>query len=107
MNTIRTYIKKDTAYKNMLSLDEIYELPDTRWNEEELINALQNRSIVELIYKLPFIYKEVLALYYCEDIKVEQIAAILKEPVGTIKSKLHRGRNMLKAMILEEGIIDG
>lgn len=53
---------------------------------------------------MPSLYREVMILYYCEDLKVEDIGIVLNEPSGTIKSKLHRGRNILKTMLVKEEI---
>lgn len=44
-------------------------------------------------------YREVLYLHYLEGYKVDEIAAILGTKSGTVKSLLHRGRNLLKAEI--------
>ena len=100
INTIRTHGKKNTTEKDTLSIDYLEELPDDAWDEDKLIEEIQNSSIMSLIQRLPDRYKEVLILYYYQDLKVEDICYIVNEPAGTIKSKLHRGRNMLKDMLL-------
>ncbi len=41
-------------------------------------------------------YREVISLYYLDDIPVKEIAALLEKPENTIKSLLHRGRAELK-----------
>ena len=41
-------------------------------------------------------------LYYIEGYDVKQIAAILRIPPGTVKSRLNRGRNQLKTICREE-----
>lgn len=92
---------------DMLSVDYMEDLPDDDWDEEKLIEGLQNSSVISLIQRLPDKYKEVLILYYYQDLKVEDICSIINEPQGTIKSKLHRGRNMLKDMLLKEGVSNG
>lgn len=107
INTIRTYAKKDKALGNALPIDYIEDVPDDTWDENELIEALQNTRVISLIQRLPEKYKEILILYYYQDLKVEDICSVLNEPSGTIKSKLHRGRNMLKEMLLKEGVCDG
>ena len=44
-------------------------------------------------------YREVLTLYYFQDMTVTQIAEILEESVNTVKSRLLRGREKLKNML--------
>ena len=41
-------------------------------------------------------------LYYLEGFDIGQIAAVLRIPRGTLKSRLHRGRDRLKAICREE-----
>lgn len=106
INTIRTYAK-DRTIADTLSVDHMEDIPDDAWDEEKLVEGLQNSSVISLIQRLPDKYKEVLVLYYYQDLKVEDICSVLNEPSGTIKSKLHRGRNMLKEMLLKEGVSNG
>ena len=41
-------------------------------------------------------------LYYLEGFDIEQIAAVLRIPRGTVKSRLHRGRDQLRTICREE-----
>ena len=41
-------------------------------------------------------------LYYLEGFDIEQIAAVLRIPQGTVKSRLHRGRDQLRTICREE-----
>ncbi|MFF2092661.1 RNA polymerase sigma factor [Paenibacillus sp. NPDC058174] len=59
-------------------------------------------TIQSAIMGLPFRYREVIVLHYYQDMTIADIAATLHEPEGTIKSKLQRGRKLLKAG-LEKG----
>lgn len=52
--------------------------------------------------KLSFKYKQVLVLFYFDDLSIKEISVILDEKEGTIKSKLSRGRNLLK-VTMEKG----
>ncbi len=46
--------------------------------------------------KLPAIYREVLALRFQEDMKLEEIAAVTSAPLSTVKSRLRRGLEALR-----------
>ena len=100
-------ILTEPTIADTLSVDHMEDIPDDAWDEEKLVEGLQNSSVISLIQRLPDKYKEVLVLYYYQDLKVEDICSVLNEPSGTIKSKLHRGRNMLKEMLLKEGVSNG
>ena len=41
-------------------------------------------------------------LYYLEGFDIGQIAAVLRIPRGTVKSRLHRGRDQLRTICREE-----
>lgn len=65
-------------------------------------DAIQ-RSELDALHKavalLPMKFREVLALRYFEDMQLEEIAAIIRRPKGTVKSRLARGLKMLQAQM--------
>jgi RNA polymerase sigma factor (sigma-70 family) len=50
--------------------------------------------------------RDVLLLYAWADLSYEEIAAALNVPVGTVRSRLHRGRERLRAALTEGGSDD-
>lgn len=54
------------------------------------------------MFKLPQKYRTVIHLHYYEGYHIEEIANIMKVSSGTVKSQLHRGREMLKNLLTEE-----
>ena len=48
------------------------------------------------VAKLPEIYRIVIYLFYYEELSIVRIAEVLQEKESTIKSRLHRAREMLK-----------
>lgn len=53
------------------------------------------KDIERNIHQLPNIYKDPFLLYY-EGYRYNEIAGIYKEPLGTIKSRIHFARKLLK-----------
>ena len=45
------------------------------------------------------LYKEVIILRFLKEMEYEMIADILKIPVGTVKSRISRGRSQIKEII--------
>jgi RNA polymerase sigma-70 factor (ECF subfamily) len=56
------------------------------------------RAMVEL----PLIFREVLTLRFEEEMKLEEIAAFLKVPLSTVKSRLRRGLDSLRTTLQEQ-----
>jgi RNA polymerase sigma factor (sigma-70 family) len=53
--------------------------------------------------RVSLVHREVLTLFFLQDLSLEEIAAVLEIPVGTVKSRLHHAKRMLKAVLEEEG----
>lgn len=64
--------------------------------EEKMVRKDLSRKIRDSIMQLSLIYREVIILHYFEDLKVSEIAQVLQQPEGTVKSKLSRGREALE-----------
>lgn len=75
--------------------------------EDIVIDKIDNKIIYKELEKLPHIYKEVLILFYFEDQSIKGISEILEEKEGTIKSRLSRGRIILRDAILKGGEFSG
>ena len=73
------------------SREELIELP--------YYDEYKNDDIIEAVMKLPLKYREVIHLFYYEDYSTAQIAEIVNKKESTIRSLLHRGRNILKKML--------
>lgn len=52
--------------------------------------------------RLPESERLVLSLFYLEDLKINEIAAVLSVPAGTVKSRLNRARNTLREQMSGE-----
>ncbi|KAA9041802.1 RNA polymerase sigma factor [Ginsengibacter hankyongi] len=61
-------------------------------------SKLRLKEIQTAVYHLPSIFKEPFLLYF-DGYKYHEIAGILSEPLGTIKSRIHFARKLLKKQI--------
>jgi RNA polymerase sigma factor (sigma-70 family) len=64
----------------------------------ESIATLNMKEVQEAIHKLPEIFRNPFLLYF-DGYKYHEIADMLKEPLGTIKSRIHFARKLLKTQI--------
>jgi RNA polymerase sigma-70 factor (ECF subfamily) len=71
--------------------------------ETQVIKQCKEQAVSRCLQSLPVKYRDVLVLYYVEDFSVAEISAILDEPEGTVKSKMSRGRNLLKEKLTAGG----
>ncbi len=70
--------------------------------EAQLLLDFQNQSLSESIQKLDYKYREVIILYYFNELKISEIAVLLAIAESTVKTRLKRGRSNLKD-IFEKG----
>lgn len=73
--------------------DELVEMP--------YYDNYKNDDVIEAVMKLPLKYREVIHLFYYEDYTTAQIAEIINKKESTVRSLLHRGRNILKDALKE------
>ena len=76
------------------SVEELCELPAP--------DAAPRRELAEAVRALPGRYREVIVLYYYEDMKLREIAALLRLPVPSVSTRLRRARAQLARMLSEE-----
>lgn len=61
-----------------------------------------DRALAIGMASLPIVEREVLTLFYLEELSMADIAAALGIPVGTVKSRLFRARTLLRKHIVQE-----
>jgi len=64
------------------------------------VSNIQMKEIETAIHHLPAIFRNPFVLY-CEGYKYNEIAGYMQEPLGTIKSRIHFARKLLKAKIAQ------
>ncbi len=70
--------------------------------QEKSVYARERREILdECIALLPPNEAAVVALFYLEELSYEEISDVLKVPIGTASTALHRGRQRLGEMLRE------
>jgi len=75
--------------------------PDCITPEKSVIDGETSEEIWRALSMLPLIYRQVIDLYYMQELKVREIADVLDVSEGTIKSRLARARERLKDLLNE------
>ena len=64
-------------------------------------------ALVAALKQLPEEQRQALVLHHIADLPVQQVAAEVGAPVGTIKARLSRGRTALAALLTDPGVDGG
>jgi len=78
-------------FRDSVDLDDIAELA--------MVESEEDFGIIEDIMGLPAIYRDAVYLHYFEGYSISELAGILSCREGTVKSRLARGRALLKTII--------
>jgi RNA polymerase sigma-70 factor (ECF subfamily) len=96
INNYRRKSKQNTIFDNS-SNDFLIDYQQKSISNDAESN-IRIKEIQKAIFELPDIFKQPFMLYF-EGFKYHEIADILQEPLGTIKSRIHFARKLLKAQI--------
>lgn len=62
------------------------------------------RTEIEAVVKcLPSVYRELILLRHAQDLSYDEIAEITNLPLGTVKNRLFRAREMMREIFIERG----
>lgn len=68
---------------------------------QEIFQGMMGDEVTKAVNSLPVDFRTVILLCDVEGFTYEEIAKIVNIPIGTVRSRLHRARNMLKEMLRE------
>ncbi|NLW79150.1 MAG: sigma-70 family RNA polymerase sigma factor [Ruminococcaceae bacterium] len=98
INRIAINVCKDmlrSAWRRKVNVvEDLGEIP-----HEEAGFSAADTTLVEAVMELKPRYKEVILLFYYQDMKIADIAAILGAPESTISVRLKRARDILKKQL--------
>ena len=95
INQCKNYMR--TLWFKRVSIDTVPEISEN----DNYDRILDKNSITLEIMKLPQKYKEVILLYYYQELSVKEIAFILNQKETTILQRLKRAREHLKPRLQE------
>jgi RNA polymerase sigma factor (sigma-70 family) len=108
-NTFYTWYQKGkvnnqhTQYEEELhSLNEVADEPNSSNPERILIQKDSQRLLQQAMRELPIEFREVMVMRELENLSYKQIAEIIQIPIGTVMSRIGRGRKQLAAILTEK-----
>ncbi|AVK97064.1 sigma-70 family RNA polymerase sigma factor [Lysinibacillus sphaericus] len=94
MNKSKDYLRSWT-YRKIQVQQKIF-AKQTISRRDMLVQQDEQTLIENAIFSLPLKQREVLSYFYFEDMPVAEIAKLLSIPDSTVKTRLRRGRELLK-----------
>lgn len=92
--------------KNQISInswgedEETMDLPDGGPLPDRLVDSgIKNKMIQEALLKLPEVYREMVILRDIQEMSYEEIAEMMDISIGTVKSRINRGRAQLQELL--------
>jgi RNA polymerase sigma-70 factor, ECF subfamily len=76
-------------------------------DEERVVERLSQDDIVSALSAVPHDFRDVIVLVDIGDFSYQDAAQILDIPIGTVMSRLHRGRRILKRELAESVLEEG
>ncbi|HEX2076076.1 MAG TPA: sigma-70 family RNA polymerase sigma factor [Longimicrobium sp.] len=67
----------------------------------EVLDRIAGEDAARAVASLPEEFRVVATLYFMDDFSYQEIAGVLDVPVGTVRSRLHRGRKLLQKALWE------
>jgi RNA polymerase sigma-70 factor (ECF subfamily) len=78
-----------------------YQAVDSNDLQEKIFGGLLEDDVVRAIELLPEDFRTVVILSDIEGLSYEEISEFVDCPIGTVRSRLHRGRKMLRVKLFE------
>ncbi len=91
--------RKRWSIKNLIYKPEIQPLNTSQSSENVYIQQQHSNEIIVQIASLSGKYKEVLILYYYQEMNMKEISDVLNIGVNTAKSRLLRGKEALQSKL--------
>ena len=106
LNVCYSTLKRELKGRRQEVHLEDSEIPDLAAEDSDVPmlqhRADQSQRIRKAIAALPGPQADAISLYYLNDLKYTEIAAIMELPINTVKSHLRRGKESLRRLIPEE-----
>jgi RNA polymerase sigma factor (sigma-70 family) len=82
--------------------DTTGELPNV---EPDAFSSLDGGAVVAALQRLDEVFRAPLTLFYLQDVSYKEIADILDVPIGTVMSRLSRGKEQLRTLLTEGAVV--
>ena len=106
LNLIADYYRKEHRRQALLPITTLEEDYDA-WlggadgaAVDDLVRGIEQREMQALLEQLPQEFADALTLHHLDGLRYREIATLTRVPLGTVMSRISRGRKLLAALVL-------
>lgn len=96
----RDFLRGRRRNERMTAIDTLpAEEADPVSLEPEKVSAMDANLVIEALQEIDEVFRAPLTLFYLEELSYQEIADTLEVPIGTVMSRLSRGKSQLRARL--------
>jgi RNA polymerase sigma-70 factor (ECF subfamily) len=105
------HVRKNSAYIESLDCETVASkmTEAENYSKEDVLDTLVKEEIREytwsVVDRIPLKFRELILMRYLQDLKYDEIAEITQMPVGTVKNRLFKAKEMLKMELEKDGVL--
>jgi len=110
-NLVIDHIRKNQAYVDSLNGDNISQkrlVESKNFISEDGFDNLEKDEVKTYLWKtvdqIPMKYRELILMRYLQELKYDEIAEIAGLPVGTVKNRIFKAKELLRKEIEKDGM---
>ena len=99
--------RKTSSFSEISKDDWEIQVPDSTAEaiEDEIMNAEKRRNIQNALLQISIDFRTIIILRDIQELSYEDISKIIEVPVGTVKSRINRGREKLYQLLKGKELI--
>ncbi|MCK4760619.1 MAG: sigma-70 family RNA polymerase sigma factor [Candidatus Aminicenantes bacterium] len=112
-NLVIDYVRKHRAYVDSLDDDSVSQrqmLESQNYVNEDGFEILAREELRDYVWNvvdsIPMKYRELILLRYLQGLKYDEIAGVTELPVGTVKNRIFKAKEILKKEIEKDGMLE-
>lgn len=97
-------IRKESRFFSFEDIEWVEQIFSRSEPVEEALQASEIRKLLkESLQEIPLAYRAPLILFYLEDKSYDEISDVLRIPMGTVGTRINRGKKYLKKVVQKKG----
>lgn len=103
-NRCKDHLRSWSAKHEMIDDGSVFHSIPVSDTESEVETRLTQDKLWQIVHQLPEKYREVVVLYYERELTGQEVAQVLDLSEQAVRTRLHRGRQLLKDALSKEGM---